>query len=169
MTYAFDLTDGQWQAKLSKEQFRVLREKSTEQKGTGIYNKHFEKGVYSCAACDAPLYTSETKFDSGCGWPAFFDAIPGAIKAVPDADGFRMEIVCAQCNGHMGHIFKNEGHKTPTNERHCVNSVSLNFKPQVDESHLHQTTESPPPATPSGEKEPSTPLSKSPSSTCNVQ
>ncbi|CAK4692389.1 hypothetical protein LEN26_006209 [Aphanomyces euteiches] len=125
-----NLSEGEWRAKLSAEQFRVLRKKGTEFAGTGEYNKHFEKGVYTCAGCDAPLYTSDHKFNSGCGWPAFFDAIPGAIKALPDADGSRTEIVCARCDGHMGHVFKNEGFDTPTNERHCVNSVSIKFSSQ---------------------------------------
>ncbi|KAF0776122.1 hypothetical protein DYB30_008422 [Aphanomyces astaci] len=123
-----NLSEGEWRAKLSPEQFRVLRQKGTERAGTGAYNKHKAEGVYTCAGCDAPLYTSAHKFDSGCGWPAFFDAIPGAIKAVPDADGSRTEIVCANCDGHMGHVFRGEGFKNPTNERHCVNSVSINFQ-----------------------------------------
>ncbi|KAF0716874.1 Aste57867_2616 [Aphanomyces stellatus] len=127
---AVNLSEGDWRAKLSPEQFRVLREKGTERAGTGAYNKHKEEGVYTCAGCDAPLYTSSTKFDSGCGWPAFFDAIPGAIKAIPDPDGSRTEIVCANCDGHMGHVFKGEGFKNPTDERHCVNSISLNFAPK---------------------------------------
>ena len=77
---AKQLTRAQWQAKLSKEQFRVLIDKGTEAPGTGVYNKHFEEGVYCCAGCNTPLYTSKHKFDSGCGWPAFFDAIPGRVK-----------------------------------------------------------------------------------------
>ncbi|OQR92310.1 peptide methionine sulfoxide reductase B2, chloroplastic-like [Achlya hypogyna] len=124
-----NLSEGEWRTKLSKEQFRVLREKGTERAGTGEYNKHYEEGVYHCAGCDAPLYKSTHKFDSGCGWPAFFDAIPGAITAIPDEDGMRTEIVCSNCGGHMGHVFKNEGFKNPTNERHCVNSVSIRFAP----------------------------------------
>lgn len=108
-------------------QYQVLRLKGTERAGTGEYNKNKQTGVYVCAGCKTPVYTSTTKFDSGCGWPAFYDAIPGAIKAVPDVDGYRTEIMCAKCGGHMGHVFKNEGFKTPTNERHCVNSVSLIF------------------------------------------
>ncbi|CAK4073096.1 unnamed protein product [Aphanomyces euteiches] len=127
---AVNLSEGEWRAKLSPEQFRVLREKGTEHAGTGEYNKHYKEGVYTCAGCDAPLYKSDTKFDSGCGWPAFFDAIPGAIRSVPDEDGYRIEIVCANCSGHMGHVFKGEGFKTPTDERHCVNSISLNFTPK---------------------------------------
>ncbi|DAZ96737.1 TPA: hypothetical protein N0F65_012314 [Lagenidium giganteum] len=120
-------TDEEWKKVLTPTQFQVLRLKGTERAGTGEYNKHYEEGTYVCAGCKTPLYTSKTKFDSGCGWPAFYDAIPGAIKSLPDADGRRIEIVCAKCDGHMGHVFKGEGFKTPTDERHCVNSVSLVF------------------------------------------
>ncbi|KAF2534424.1 hypothetical protein F2Q70_00032877 [Brassica cretica] len=97
--------------------------------GTGEYNKVFADGIYSCAGCGAPLYKSATKFDSGCGWPAFFDGIPGAINRTADPDGRRIEITCAACGGHLGHVFKGEGFPTPTDERHCVNSVSLKFAP----------------------------------------
>jgi peptide-methionine (R)-S-oxide reductase len=123
-------TEEEWRARLSPEQFRVLRQKGTERPGTGQYNKHFEEGVYTCAACNTPLYKSTTKFDSGCGWPAFFDAIPGAITRHEDnTHGMRrIEIVCTNCGGHLGHVFKGEGFRTPTDERHCVNSVSLTFK-----------------------------------------
>ncbi|CEG38636.1 methionine-r-sulfoxide reductase [Plasmopara halstedii] len=121
------LSDEEWKQRLTPMQFQVLRLKGTERAGVGEYIKNKETGVYVCAGCKNPVYTSATKFDSGCGWPAFYDAIPGAIKAVADADGYRTEIMCAKCDGHMGHVFKGEGFKTPTNERHCVNSVSLIF------------------------------------------
>ncbi|KAG7393280.1 Peptide methionine sulfoxide reductase B3 [Phytophthora pseudosyringae] len=124
---AVKLSDEEWKQRLTPMQFQVLRLKGTERAGTGDYNKLKETGVYVCAGCKTPVYTSTTKFDSGCGWPAFYDAIPGAIKAIPDADGSRTEIMCAKCDGHMGHVFKGEGFKTPTDERHCVNSVSLVF------------------------------------------
>ncbi|KAG8949883.1 Peptide methionine sulfoxide reductase B2, chloroplastic [Tulasnella sp. 424] len=122
-------SDSEWQAVLNKEQFRILRQKGTEGAGTGMYDKHYEEGVYSCAACGTPLYKSTTKFDSGCGWPAFFDAIPGAVSRHEDRSfGMtRIEITCTACGGHLGHVFKGEGFGTPTDERHCVNSVSLNF------------------------------------------
>ncbi|KAG0095119.1 Peptide methionine sulfoxide reductase B2, chloroplastic [Podila epicladia] len=122
-------TDQEWRTVLSPEQFRVLRQKGTERPNTGEYNKHTDKGVYSCAGCQTPLYTSSTKFNSGCGWPAFFDAIPGAVGRNTDADGHRIEIVCNACGGHLGHVFKGEGFPTPTDERHCVNSISLKFQP----------------------------------------
>lgn len=112
------------------EQFRILREKGTEAPFTGKYDKHMpDAGVYTCAGCEAPLYKANHKFKSGCGWPAFFDAVPGAVTRHTDKTfGMeRTEIVCSNCGGHLGHVFKGEGYATPTDERHCVNSVSLNF------------------------------------------
>jgi peptide-methionine (R)-S-oxide reductase len=123
--------DSAWRAQLSPAQFRVLREAGTEPPHTGEYDKHYpSKGVYACAGCEAPLYTADQKFKSGCGWPAFFDAIPGALVRKEDVSwGMkRIEILCANCGGHLGHVFKGEGYDTPTDERHCVNSVSLRFK-----------------------------------------
>jgi peptide-methionine (R)-S-oxide reductase len=127
-------SEDEWRTVLNKEQFRVLRQKGTEMAGTGEYNKHKEDGVYECVGCGAPLYKSTTKFDSGCGWPAFFDAIPGAITRHEDNSGFmhRTEIVCTRCGGHLGHVFKGEGFGNPTDERHCVNSVSLKFDKDGD-------------------------------------
>ncbi|CAK4668161.1 hypothetical protein LEN26_012357 [Aphanomyces euteiches] len=122
------LSTEDWRKKLTPARFRILRLKETEYPGTGVYDKHNEKGVYVCGGCGAPLYTSAHKFDSGCGWPAFFDAVPDAVKEVPDADGHRTEIVCSKCGGHLGHVFRNEGFPTPTDTRHCVNSLSLDFK-----------------------------------------
>lgn len=88
--------------------------------------------MYTCAGCEAPLYKASHKFNSGCGWPAYFDSLPGAVKRFEDNSGFmrRIEIVCSNCGGHLGHVFKGEGFPTPTDERHCVNSVSLNFSPE---------------------------------------
>lgn len=97
----------------------------------GEYNKLYKDGVYLCAGCEAPLYKSETKFDSGCGWPAFYQAVEGALTLTTDkTHGMtRTEICCATCGGHVGHVFYNEGYKNPTNERHCANSISLKFQP----------------------------------------
>jgi len=132
---SFDRPDSEWRAVLSKEQFRILRQKGTEAAGTGEYEHHKDEGVYNCAGCGTPLYKSTTKFSSGCGWPAFFDAIPGAVSRHEDRTfGMtRIEITCTACGGHLGHVFKGEGFKTPTNERHCVNSVSLKFNDKPEE------------------------------------
>ncbi|CAF2125398.1 hypothetical protein HID58_010649 [Brassica napus] len=123
-------TEEEWRAILSPEQFRILRQKGTEIPGTGEYDKFFEDGIFSCVGCKTPLYKSSTKFDSGCGWPAFFEGLPGAINRTPDPDGISTEITCAVCDGHLGHVTKGEGYDTPTDERHCVNSVSIIFNPQ---------------------------------------
>ncbi|KAJ7210406.1 peptide methionine sulfoxide reductase msrB [Mycena pura] len=129
MATKIEKSDEEWRAILSREQFRVIREKGTERAGTGAYDKLYDEGVYHCAACNTPLYKSTTKFNSGCGWPAFFDALPGAVtRHVDNAWGMeRIEIVCTACGGHLGHVFKGEKFDTPTDERHCVNSVSLTF------------------------------------------
>ncbi|KKY15668.1 putative methionine-r-sulfoxide reductase [Diplodia seriata] len=131
MSYPLQKSDEEWRAVLSPEQFRVLRTQGTEAPYSGEYDKHLPStGTYNCAGCDAPLYTAQQKFKSGCGWPAFFDTVPGAVVRHTDKTfGMeRTEIVCANCGGHLGHVFKGEGYPTPTDERHCVNSVSLKFK-----------------------------------------
>ena len=112
---------------LNNEEKRVLLQKGTERAFTGIYCDNKEVGTYTCKQCDTPLFDSNSKFDSGCGWPSFDDAIKENVKEVPDADGSRTEIVCKTCGGHLGHVFRGEGF-TDKSTRHCVNSISVNFE-----------------------------------------
>lgn len=121
-------TDEEWQTCLTPEQYQVLREKGTERAFTGKYYKHQAKGTYICAGCDNELFSSETKYDSGSGWPAFFDAIdPKKVNTKSDFSFgmIRTEITCAKCGSHLGHVFE-DGPK-PTGLRYCVNSLSLKF------------------------------------------
>lgn len=113
---------------LTPTQEAVIVNKATEAPFTGKYTNHFKSGTYTCKRCNAPLYQSKTKFDSHCGWPSFDAEIKGAVNRTPDADGIRTKITCAACGAHLGHVFQGEGF-TPTNTRHCVNSISLNFNP----------------------------------------
>jgi|SRR3989344_4475621 len=111
---------------LTPEEKHIIEDKGTERPFSGEYDNFYEAGTYICKRCNAELYRSHDKFDAGCGWPAFDDAVAGAVKEIPDADGMRVEIQCANCGGHLGHVFKGE-HLTKKDARHCVNSLSMRF------------------------------------------
>ena len=113
---------------LNDEEKYIIEYKGTERPFTGEYDNFYEDGSYSCRRCNAELYRSVDKFDAHCGWPAFDKEVDGAVKHLPDPDGHRIEVECANCGGHLGHVFVGEGF-TPTNARHCINSISMKFVP----------------------------------------
>ena len=117
---------------LSAQEAQVIVDKGTERPFSGEYEEFWEPGTFICKRCNAPLYKSDSKFDARCGWPSFDDDISDAVRRTTDADGRRTEITCANCDGHLGHVFMNEGF-TPKNTRHCVNSISMVFIPEGEE------------------------------------
>ena len=131
MTNFKDFTDAQWREKLSPEEFHVLREAGTEPPGVGEYTNTTTEGVYSCKACGAELFRSTEKFESHCGWPSFFSPLAGeaVIERVDTSHGMtRTEVLCANCESHLGHVFTGEGYNTPTDQRYCINSICLNLE-----------------------------------------
>jgi len=133
-TAKVEKSDKEWREKLTPEQYRVLREAGTERANGEVYKQFKEQGsgTYYCAGCDAELFTSKQKFDTGCGWPSFYD--PSKAKNVVTKRDVslgmvRVEVLCARCNGHLGHIFEGEGYATPTDQRYCINGVALKFVP----------------------------------------
>jgi peptide-methionine (R)-S-oxide reductase len=130
--YAIDKTDQEWRAQLSPAEYQVLRKAGTERPYTGEYTDTKTVGVYTCRACDAELFRSETKFDSHCGWPSFFAPLAeDRVEYIEDtALGMkRVEVRCANCGSHLGHVFEGEGYGTPTDLRYCINSISLKLTP----------------------------------------
>ena len=121
-------TEAEWKEILTPEQYYILRQKGTDMPGNGGFTKHFEKGTYHCAACDAQLFESGTKYESHCGWPSFDDAIDGAVEYSLDKSHgmIRTEITCTKCGGHLGHVF-DDGPRDTTGKRYCVNTTSLRF------------------------------------------
>jgi peptide-methionine (R)-S-oxide reductase len=126
-------SDSEWRSTLTPDQYRVLRQKGTEAPFTGEYDHTFEPGTYRCAGCGAELFRSETKYDSGCGWPAFYAAEPGAVQEETDVSHgmVRTEVMCASCGGHLGHVFPDGPPESQggTGMRYCINSASLDFEP----------------------------------------
>lgn len=132
MTEKIERTADEWRERLSDEQYRVLREKGTERPFTNKFDEHFEPGVYSCAACGQELFESDAKFNSGCGWPAFYAAkAEDRVNLIRDTSHgmTRTEVTCARCDSHLGHIF-DDAPQTPTGQRYCINSLSLTFAPK---------------------------------------
>ena len=127
--FAVNKTDAEWQEQLTPEQFRVLRKHGTEPAGTSPLDKNYEQGTYVCSGCGQPLFTSDTKYNSGTGWPSFYQPIEDAIETSVDRTFFmtRTEVHCSNCGGHLGHVFS-DGPR-PTGQRYCMNGVSLEFKP----------------------------------------
>jgi peptide-methionine (R)-S-oxide reductase len=123
-------TDEEWRERLTPQEYRVLRQQGTEPAFSGEYNEFKADGTFHCRGCDAPLYDTNTKFDSGCGWPSFYDNLPDTVTRRSDTSHGRnrVEILCKQCGGHLGHVFEGEGYGTPTDQRHCVNSLSIRFR-----------------------------------------
>jgi peptide-methionine (R)-S-oxide reductase len=123
-------TDEQWRAQLTPQEYAVLREAATERPFTGEYTDNHRTGVYRCRACGTELFRSDTKFESHCGWPSFFTPLAGdrVIERADTSLGMRrVEVLCANCHSHLGHVFEGEGYDTPTDQRYCINSISLTF------------------------------------------
>lgn len=125
-------SDNEWRTQLSTEQYKVLRKKAIEAPFSGEYDNVFDSGTYACTACGAKLFESNTKFDAHCGWPSFYDALPSSVEFIEDRSfgANRTEVTCSNCGGHLGHVFEGESFDTPTDQRYCINSLSLQFTPK---------------------------------------
>lgn len=136
MTYKVDKPEEQWRAELTPDEYRVLRQADTERPFTGEYTDTKTAGVYACRACGAELFRSDTKFESHCGWPSFYDPKDtDAVELIEDSSlGMaRTEVRCASCGSHLGHVFEGEGYPTPTDQRYCINSISMRLTPDQAE------------------------------------
>ncbi|WP_326755514.1 peptide-methionine (R)-S-oxide reductase MsrB [Streptomyces hirsutus] len=135
MSYDVEKPDEQWRAELSPSEYAVLRQAATEPAFTGEYTDTKTEGVYACRACGAELFTSKTKFESHCGWPSFYDPRDSeAVELIEDRSHgmVRTEVRCSRCGSHLGHVFEGEGYATPTDQRYCINSISLKLRPAED-------------------------------------
>ncbi|MCW2818359.1 MAG: msrB [Marmoricola sp.] len=132
MTYRVEKSDVQWREELGPDEYKVLRQAATEAPYVGEYTDTKTVGTYRCRACRAELFTSETKFDSHCGWPSFYAPLAGdSVEYVEDRSfgQTRVEVLCASCGSHLGHVFEGEGYGTPTDQRYCINSISMTLEP----------------------------------------
>jgi peptide-methionine (R)-S-oxide reductase len=137
-SYAVSRTDEEWREALSPQEYAVLRQAGTERRFTGEYVDTETEGVYACRACGAELFTSGTKFHSHCGWPSFYSPLAGdSVEYIEDRSlpgRPRVEVSCANCGSHLGHVFEGEGYDTPTDQRYCINSISMTLRPATDAS-----------------------------------
>ena len=134
-SYEIEKTDAEWRAQLTPQEYAVLRQAGTERAGIGEYTDTKTEGVYSCRACGNELFSSETKFDSHCGWPSYFSPLAeDRVQYIEDTTmGMRrVEVRCAKCGSHLGHVFEGEGYGTPTDQRYCINSISLKLRPATE-------------------------------------
>jgi len=135
MEYKVEKSDAEWREQLSPAEYEVLRKAGTERAFTGEYTDTKTTGVYKCRACNTELFRSDTKFDSHCGWPSFYAPLAGdTVEYIEDRSfgSVRTEVRCANCGSHLGHVFEGEGYGTPTDQRYCINSISLTLEPTED-------------------------------------